>query len=145
MPPGFPRLLHMPTPARFCSNVKNFISLWYTYRLSFLVMALSAHYSPFGLPAHVSGSAHIGSLYLETVTGWARYIKLVRKYQFLNIICFNSIQATLLKTSDVVGLLPLRIKTVEGSTSRLMYGVHQPTQPPIAAVHAQWAASKGPT
>ena len=47
--------------------------------------------------------------------------------------------------SDVVGTYPLSLISVDGSTSRLMYGVHQSTQPPIAAGRAQWVVSKGPT
>ena len=54
-------------------------------------------------------------------------LKLVRKYQFLDIIYFDNIQSTSLEKIDVVGLLSRKITSVEGSNSRLMYCVHQST------------------
>ena len=44
-------------------------------------------------------------------------LKIGTKVSILNIIYFDNIQSTSLEKSDVVGTLPLKVISVEGSTS----------------------------
>ena len=101
------------------------------------IMAFSVSYRAAVVPYTASDQTKI-----HYVTGWVHYIQIGRKYQFLNIIDFGNIRSTSLGKSDVVGILSLRVISVEGSTSWLMYRVHQPIEPPIAAGRAMGGGQK---